>query len=110
MVLNDIVVCETFKISCLIRRHHVKGGSECLFHGPVIPFGAMIEYHHISAKDQSRLHQFGAIVLPGIFIVCALHAGESGEEKDTLWSQILQNWRRWTHQNSMPEGSMQRKC
>ena len=33
---------------------------------------------------------------------------ESG--KETLWSQTLKNWRRWTHQNSTPESSMQRKC
>ena len=26
------------------------------FNGPVIPFGAMVEYHPISAKDLSRLH------------------------------------------------------
>ena len=38
------------------------------FNGSVIPFGAMVEYHFISAKDQSRLHQFGAEVLPGIFL------------------------------------------
>ena len=30
------------------------------FDGPETPFGAMVEYHHISEKDQSRLHQFGA--------------------------------------------------
>ena len=36
------------------------------FNGPVIPFGAMVEYHLISAKDLSRLHQFGPKVLPGI--------------------------------------------
>ena len=41
------------------------------FNGPVIPFGAMVEYHPISAKDQSRLHQFGAKVLPCIFLGCA---------------------------------------
>ena len=29
------------------------------FNGPVIPFGAMVEYHPFSAEDQSRLHQFG---------------------------------------------------
>ena len=46
------------------------------FNGPVIPFGAMFEYHPISAKDQSRLHQFGAKVLPGIFLGYALYAGE----------------------------------
>ena len=44
------------------------------FNGPVIPFGAMVEYHPISAKDLSRLHQFGANVLPGIFLGCALYA------------------------------------
>ena len=26
------------------------------FKGPVIPFGAMVEYHKNSAKDVSRLH------------------------------------------------------
>ena len=36
------------------------------FNGPVIPFGAMVEYHPISAKDLSGLHQFGPKVLPGI--------------------------------------------
>ena len=28
------------------------------FKGPVIPFGLIVEYHPISAKDLSRLHQF----------------------------------------------------
>ena len=45
------------------------------FDGPVIPFGAMVENHLISGKDQSRLHQFGAKVLPGIFLGHALYAG-----------------------------------
>ena len=27
------------------------------FNGPVIPFEALVEYHPVSAKDQSRLHQ-----------------------------------------------------
>ena len=30
--------------------------------------------------------------------------GESG--KETLWSQTLKNWKRWTHLSSTPEGSM----
>ena len=50
------------------------------FNGPVIPFGAMVEYHPISAKDQSRLHQFGAKVLPGTFLGYVLYAGGSGKE------------------------------
>ena len=40
--------------------------------------------------------------------LCVVLVGESGME--TSWSQTLKNWRRWTHQNSTPEGSMQRKC
>ena len=43
--------------------------------GPIIPFGAMVEYHPISAKDLSRLHQSGKKVLPGIFLGYALHSG-----------------------------------
>ena len=35
----------------------------------------MVEYHPISAKDLSRLHQIGPKVLPGIFLGYALHAG-----------------------------------
>ena len=35
----------------------------------------MVEYHPICAKDESRLHQFGANVLPGIFLCFALYAG-----------------------------------
>ena len=38
-------------------------------------FGAMVDYHPISAKDQPRLNQFGAKVLPGVFLGHALYAG-----------------------------------
>ena len=51
------------------------------FNGPVLPFGAMVVHHLISAKNNSRLHQFGAEVLPGIFLGYALYAGESGKER-----------------------------
>ena len=53
--------------------------------GPIIPFGSMVEYHPISAKDQARLHQLGKKVLPGIFCwTCVCMRRESGQE--TLWS------------------------
>ena len=42
--------------------------------GPIIPFGSWVEYHPISAKDQSRIHQFGRKVLPGLFLGYALYA------------------------------------
>ena len=51
------------------------------FNGPVIPFGAMVEYNPISAKDQSRLQQFGAKVLPGVFLDYAYIRGENLERR-----------------------------
>ena len=45
------------------------------FKGPFIPFGSLVEYYPISAKDQSRIHQFGKKVLPGLFLGYALYAG-----------------------------------
>ena len=35
----------------------------------------MVEYYPITAKDQSRIHQFGKKVLPGLFLGYALYAG-----------------------------------
>ena len=45
------------------------------FEGPIIPFGSLVEYHPITAKDHSRIHQFGKNVLPGLFLGYALYAG-----------------------------------
>ena len=45
------------------------------FKGPIIPFGSLVEYHPITAKDQSRIQQFGKKVLPGLFLGYALYAG-----------------------------------
>ena len=68
------------------------------FNGPVTPFGAM---------EQTRLHQFGAKVYQVYSLDMHYTRVESG--KETLCSQTLKDWTRWTHQNSTPEGSMQRK-
>ena len=45
------------------------------FEGPIIPFGSLVEYHPITAKGQSRIHQFGKKVFPGLFLGYALYAG-----------------------------------
>ena len=45
------------------------------FKGPIVPFGSLVEYHPITAKDQSRIHQFGKKGLPGLFLGYALYAG-----------------------------------
>ena len=46
------------------------------FKGPIISFGSLVEHHPRTAKDQSRNHQFGKKVLPGLFLGYALYAGE----------------------------------
>ena len=48
-------------------RRFTKDDSEKPFNGPIIPFGAMVECHPTSPKDQARIHQFGKKVSPGIF-------------------------------------------
>ena len=44
------------------------------FKGTIIPFGSLVEYYPISAKDQSRIHQFRKKVLLGLFLGYALYA------------------------------------
>ena len=43
------------------------------FKGPIIPFGSLVEYHPTTAKDWTRIHQFGKKVLPGLFLGYALY-------------------------------------
>ena len=56
---NAKPICETFKISCLMGRRHTRDFFGQPFKGPILPFGSLVEYHPITAKDQSRIHQFG---------------------------------------------------
>ena len=44
------------------------------FKGPIIPFGSLVEYYPITAKDLSIIHQFGKKVLSGLFLGYALYA------------------------------------
>ena len=79
------------------------------FNGTVIPFGSMAEYHPISGKDLSRLHQL--VLQEGLTrIVSGLCIVRGGLAKKTYWSQTWRNWRRWTHRKSTRKDSMQRKC
>ena len=72
---NAVPVCDTFRISCLMGRLHTKDVLENhvkdqLFH--LVHW--LVEYYPISAEDQSRIHQFGQKVLPGLFLGYALYA------------------------------------
>ena len=72
---NVTAICEIFRISYLMGKSPYERRFGMPFNGPVIPCGAMVEFHPVSAKDQPRLHQFGPKVLPGIFLGYVLHAG-----------------------------------
>ena len=51
---NVTPICETSQTYCLMGRRF-----EQPFNGPIIPFGSLVEYYPITAKDQSRIQQFG---------------------------------------------------
>ena len=78
------------------------------FKGPIIPFGSLVEYHPITAKDQSRIHQFGKKVLPGLFLGYALYAGEIWKG-DVQVTDLERSWRRWTHRKSTRKDSMRKR-
>ena len=48
------------------------------FKGPRTPFGALIECHQSSPKEQVRIHHFDEKVLPKIFRGCELNTGKFG--------------------------------
>ena len=75
------------------------------FNGPVIPFGAVVEYHPISTRDQNRRHQYGKKVLAGIFLGYALLAGEN-LERDILIGDVEE----LETQTFFHDGSMRKKC
>ena len=76
------------------------------FKGPIIPFGAMVEYHPISTRDSSI--QFGKKVLPCIFLRCELIAvAEFGKKKFKL--RIWKIWKSWTHQKFVLKESTRKK-
>ena len=72
---NVIPICETFQNYYLMGRRPMKDVLGNLLKGPIIPFGSLVEYHPVTAKDQSRIHEFGKKVLPGLFLGYALYAG-----------------------------------
>ena len=77
------------------------------FKGPIIPFGSLVEYYPIFVKDQSRIHQFGKKVLPGLFLDTLCTRGGFG--RVTYWLQTLRSWKRWTHQKSNLKDSMRKR-
>ena len=72
---NVTPICETSQIYYLMGRTPYERRFGQPFKRPIISFGSLVEYHPFTAKDQSRIHQFGKKVLPGLFLGYALYAG-----------------------------------
>ena len=68
-------ICELLQIFYLMGKHRMRDVLGNHFRGRIVPFGSLVEYHPTTAKDQSRIHQFGKKVLPGLFLGYAIHAG-----------------------------------
>ena len=104
---NAISICETFKISCLMGKHHTKGVLGNHFEGPIIPFGSLVEYY-LSMRKTS---QESINLERKFYLDCSLDTlctrGEFG--RVTYWLQTLRSWKRWTHQKSTLKDSMQRR-
>ena len=64
--------CHLRNVQDLLAPYERRCAAPC--EGTVIPCGAMVAHHPISATDQSRLHRCGKKVLPGIF-GCAVIVG-----------------------------------
>ena len=63
----------------------------------------MVEYHSISARDPSRLHQFGRKVLPDMLLGYVVIAGGMWTGDILVADVELNTWTRW---KSVLEGSM----
>ena len=67
-------------------------------------FTGWILTYNITAKDQSRIHQFGKH-LPGLFFGYA--EGEFGRVK--YWPRTWRSWRRWTNRKSTRKDSLRKR-
>ena len=69
-----------------------------LFNGPMIPFGSLVEYYPISAKDiQESIN-----LERKSYLDCSsdMHCTREELGRMTYWSQTLRSRRRWTHRKS----------
>ena len=67
-------IFNTSLTACRTGKHFMNGELVDPFKGPVTPFGSMVEYHPVFAKDQSRLHHTNSArkFYPGVFFGYAL--------------------------------------
>ena len=77
------------------------------FKGPILLFGAMVENHHISTGDPSRLHRFGKKAVHVSFLGVNWSLREFGME--TFRWRTWKIWKSWMHQKFILEESTRKK-
>ena len=105
---NAIPICETFKISCLTGKLHMK---DVL--GNHLKDRSFRLAHKLSITLLLRSTSQESINLERkSYLDCSLdtHCTRVELGRVTFWLQTLRSWKRWTHQKSTLKDSMQRKC
>ena len=102
---NVTAMCALFKPCYVMGKLHVNGDLEnLLVSANLTPFGANVEYHPISTKDQARLHLRQESPLRHF-----LEAVLFGVEKETYPLQTLRNCKRMTLTKCMSKESIHKK-
>ena len=93
-VLGSHLKDPLFLLVHLVEYHPITAKDQSRIHRTFFPFGSLVEYHPITAKDQSRIHQFGEKVLLGLFL------GNDGRARNHLRCLVEGN-KRWKCNNQM---------
>ena len=70
-----LLLCATCTTRWPMTSRHWRGEYGQKIDGLSIPFGTLVEYITITAKDKSGVHQFGKTTLKGFFLGCVPRAG-----------------------------------
>ena len=103
---NAIPICETFKISRLILRHHMK---DVL--GNLLKDQSFRLVHWLSITLSLRKTSQESINLERKSCLdCSsdTHCTRCEFGRVTYWFQTLRSWKRWTHRKSTQKDSMQK--
>ena len=88
--------------------YKLKEKDQVTFYSPaeewVLPEPEEREFVVDSGASMQRFRAYRLVIQKIDSSVTSCPRGES--VKETCWSQTLKNWRRWTHLNFTPEGSM----
>ena len=104
---NAIPICETFKISCLMGRLHMR---EVL--GNHLKDRSFRLVHWLSITQKLRRTSQESINLEReSYLDCSsdTHCTRGEFGRVTYWLQTLRSWKRWTHLKSTRKDSMQKR-